>query len=215
MPALSPARELEITRDKIAYWFFRLNGCFTFENFIVHPDGRGSQKTEIDIIALRFPHRQELRTSDHPMEDYQLFQSQEKYASVFFVEFKRNRGSINPAWRNPQNMQSILNAIGVLDNKDIKTASEALCRDYRFSQKEVSFSFVKVGKTCSSNHDIPLLTWDKILRWMYSRYVDYKEQKADHEQWDGVGTDLYELAMEKSEDDFVRHCFLKAGISDC
>jgi len=24
--------------EKIAYWFFRLNGCFTFENLIVHPD---------------------------------------------------------------------------------------------------------------------------------------------------------------------------------
>ena len=214
MPTLSSARKLEITQEKIAYWFFRLNGCFTFENFVVHPESRGPQKTDIDIIALRFPYRQELKTSDHPMKDHQIFHDQDNHASVFFVEVKRNRGSINPSWRNPQNMQSVLNAIGVLHNKNIKTASETLCRDYKFRQKEVSISFVKVGKTCSSNHDIPLLTWDEILRWIHSRYVDYKEQKADHEQWDGIGTDLYELATEKSADAFVWHCFQLAGISN-
>lgn len=220
MATLSSPKELDIKikAEKLAYWFFRLNGCFTFENFVVHRDIRGSQLTEVDIIALRFPHRQELRTSDHPMEDHQLFQGQEKYASVFFVEVKRNKGSINKSWRNPQNMQSVLNAIGVLHNKDIKTASEALCRGYSFSQKEVSISFVKVGKTCSSSHDISLLTWDEILSWMHSRYVDYAEQKADHKQWDGVGTDLYKLATDTykdNADEFVKHCLRKAGISDC
>lgn len=220
MAILSPPKELDIKikAEKLAYWFFRLNGCFTFENFVVHPDECGSQRTEVDIIALRFPHRQELRTSDHPMEDHKLFQGQKKYASVFFVEVKNNKGSINKSWRNPQNMQSVLNAIGVLHNKDIETASEALCRDYRFSQKDVSISFAKVGKSCSSSHDIPLLTWDEILRWMHSRYVDYEEQKADHQQWDGVGTDLYKLATEKcrdNPDEFVRYCLQQAGISDC
>jgi hypothetical protein len=24
--------------EKVAYWFFRLNGCLTIENFVVHPD---------------------------------------------------------------------------------------------------------------------------------------------------------------------------------
>ena len=29
--------------EQVAYWFFRLNGCFTFVNFVVHPDGPGGQ----------------------------------------------------------------------------------------------------------------------------------------------------------------------------
>lgn len=215
----SSPKKPNITAEKLAYWFFRLNGCFTFENFVVHRDSRGSQLTDVDIIALRFLHRQELKTSDKPMEDYPLFRDQKKYASVFFVEVKKNRNrSINRPWRNPQNMQSVLNALGLLHNKDIKTASEVLCRDYRFCQKDVSISFAKVGKTCSSSHNIPLLTWDEILRWMHSRYVDYVEQKADHKQWDGVGTDLYKLATEEyksNPDEFVRYCFQQAGISDC
>ena len=30
-----------IDPEKVAYWYFRLNGFFQIENFIVHPKGRG------------------------------------------------------------------------------------------------------------------------------------------------------------------------------
>ncbi len=49
--------------EKIAYWFFRLNGFLTIENFVVHPelisDGT-SQRTDADILAVRFPYEKNL-----------------------------------------------------------------------------------------------------------------------------------------------------------
>lgn len=223
MPTLSSARELEITRDKIAYWFFRLNGFFTFENFVVHPDENGSQRTDADIIALRFLYRQELRTSDHPMEDYLLFQKQEKYASVFFVEVKKDECDLNGPWtkRDKRNLQRVLNAIGLVPENNVEAASERLYENYRLNQNNISIRFAMIGKTPSSRRDwrdIPQLTWDKILLWMHSRYVDYEHQKANHKQWDSIGDKLYKTATQQYKDDpesFKRHWLRQAGISDC
>ena len=54
-----------LTTEKVAYWYFRLNGYFQMENFIVHPTGKGGQRTDADLIGVRFPHRAE-RLIDDP-----------------------------------------------------------------------------------------------------------------------------------------------------
>jgi hypothetical protein len=51
--------------ERVAYWYFRLNGFFQIENFVVHPERRGSQRTDADLLAVRFPHRAE-RLFDDP-----------------------------------------------------------------------------------------------------------------------------------------------------
>ena len=33
----------------------RLNGCLTIRDFIVHREGGGGQRTDADLIAVRFP----------------------------------------------------------------------------------------------------------------------------------------------------------------
>ena len=200
--------------EKIAYWFFRLNGCFTFENFIVHPDEYGPQRTDADLISLRFKHRQELRTSEHPMEDHPFFQGQENYASVFFVEVKKGECSLNGPWRNPdkRNLQCVLNALGFIAETDIDEVSRALYQDYKYVYREdISIGFAMIGQRQSIRRDwqhIPQLTWNEILHWMYYRYVTYAEQKASNRQWDEAGKKLYRSAtrrFEKDENGFVEH----------
>ena len=51
--------------EKVAYWYFRLNGFLQIENFVVHPERRGGQRTDADLLAVRFPHRAE-RLFDSP-----------------------------------------------------------------------------------------------------------------------------------------------------
>jgi len=58
---------MNIKSEKLAYWYLRLNGFLTIENFIVHPDDRGCQRTDVDILGVRFPNRSELFY--YPMED--------------------------------------------------------------------------------------------------------------------------------------------------
>ena len=62
----SAARPQErLDPEKVAYWYFRLNGFLQIENFVVHPGRRGSQRTDADLLAVRFPHRAEFLL-DHP-----------------------------------------------------------------------------------------------------------------------------------------------------
>src|SRR4051812_7707383 len=72
-----------MTPEQDAYWYFRLNGCLTITNFVLHPDlinpgEKLTQRTDADILAVRFPHRQELLTSEHPMVDARVFDGQAK-----------------------------------------------------------------------------------------------------------------------------------------
>ena len=50
---------MDIHPEKLAYWYLRLNGFLTIPNFVVHPDNGSNQKTDIDILGVRFPYRAE------------------------------------------------------------------------------------------------------------------------------------------------------------
>jgi len=42
--------------EKISYWYFRLNGFFPLVNFVVHRTEEIRYSTDIDLLAVRFPH---------------------------------------------------------------------------------------------------------------------------------------------------------------
>src|SRR2546423_1250095 len=62
LPAERPERP-QTKPELLADWFFRLNGCATIQNFVLHPNLAGSQRTDVDLIAVRFPYRNELAQS--------------------------------------------------------------------------------------------------------------------------------------------------------
>lgn len=67
--------------EKVAYWYFRLNGYFQIENFVVHPERRGAQRTDADLLAVRFPYRAE-RLFDDPLYNWQIVKSRAKDGRV-------------------------------------------------------------------------------------------------------------------------------------
>jgi hypothetical protein len=42
--------------EEYAFWYFRLNGFFLLENFVVHKSALVEQSTESDLLAIRPPH---------------------------------------------------------------------------------------------------------------------------------------------------------------
>ena len=94
MPAANPLRQPSGKPEKLAYWFLRLNGCTTIENFIAHPDDMGSQRTDVDILGVRLPHRSELLTSGKPMHDHPAFTAMPRRIQIIFTEVK---GATEPA----------------------------------------------------------------------------------------------------------------------
>lgn len=188
--------------EKVAYWFFRLNGCLTIENFIVHPDfgdGVSGQRTEADLIGVRFPNRREDLT--RPMKDHPALMVDRHRPLLFFAEVTLKQCKLNGPWTDVRrgNMQRVLRSVGMHTEDEISSVAEALYNKRQFSgsssvvrmfalgDKSTGFASTYPGAVC--------LTWDEMLGFIFSRFEIYQRQKRRNSQWDDVGQHLYKLAV--------------------
>lgn len=204
-----------VTSEGIAYWFFRLNGCLTIVNFVVHPDliqreDPHSQRTDADILAVRFPHRCELITSGNPMDDHHAFNNDGRI-NLIIAEVKRSGYCrFNGPWtRKPdQNMHRVLYAIGAFPREGVPEVAEALYergvyRDEQFNARLFAIAEKRDEKLASP--DVVQLTWREILEFIWRRFRNYSKPKAQHEQWDPLGQRLYDEAQRLSQKEFIEH----------
>jgi hypothetical protein len=208
--------------ERLAYWFCRLNGCATIENFVVHPDEGGSQRTDIDLLAVRFPHRQELLTSSRPMVDHSVFMQFPNRVQVVFVEVKSgNRPcSLNGPWTLPEreNMHRVLYAVGAIPSAFVPEAATRLYRGRLFENDALAVRLLAIGRQTSSKPEmappVAQITWEGVLTFIYERLRDYREVKAHHPQWDSMARNLYRDATNRCEDlsAFVRLWMQRIGV---
>jgi hypothetical protein len=210
------SRGTPLPTEKVAYWFFRLNGCLTMENFIVHADfadGVPNVRTEADIIGVRFPERLEDLTK--PMKDHQKLMVEGHRPLLFFAEVTLNQCKLNGPWTDPGrgNMERVLRSIGMHSENEIAEVSRALYRDCRFSAPSSEVRLFAVGdKTTGMATTYPgaiSLTWREMLAFIHSRFRAYHRQKRLNSQWDSVGRRLFRMAVnEPSQDTFVENARL-------
>ena len=210
-----------ISTEKVAYWFFRLNGCLTIVNFIVHPDlvrrdEPRSQRTDVDILAVRFPHRCELFTSGQPMQDHEVFDSV-GLIDIVIAEVKRGRCNLNGPWtrRPDQNMHRVLYAIGAFSECRVPEVAESLYSDGYYADDMFRVRLFAIGSEKNERllPKVVQLTWDEILEFIYVRLTKYREHKAQHEQWNSVGKYLYCLSEKSSSaNEFVKTVKAAMGI---
>jgi hypothetical protein len=197
---------LTLNPETVAYWFFRLNGCSTIPNFVVHPDRRGSQRTDVDVLAVRFPHRAELLTSGEPMPDHPVFNSDGRI-DIIFAEVKHGLCRLNGPWTNPsdENMQRVLYAVGAFDTRRVPEVALALYQKgiYRDDIYQVRLFAVGDGMNDEIFPTVVQLLWDEILVFIFNRFSRYQTQKAHHGQWDDTGRYLYKFASRCTLDEFV------------
>jgi len=196
----------EMDPETIAYWFFRLNGCATITNFVVHPDRRGSQRTDVDVLAVRFPYRAELLTSGDPMPDHPVFNSDGKI-DIIFAEVKHGLCRLNGPWTNPEdeNMQRVLYAVGAFDSHRAPEVAQALYQAGYYQDDIYRVRLFAVGER-KNNAILPTvvqLPWDEILAFIFDRFTRYQAQKAHHGQWDSTGSWLYALASRRTQEEFI------------
>ena len=120
--------------EKVAYWYFRPNGFLQIENFVVHPERRVGQRTDADLLAVRFPFRAE-RLFDDPndimADDVQQLALSGDLIDVVIVEVKRNQPcTLNGPWtrQDRQNVHRVLAAIGCLPTGRINGAAADIYR---------------------------------------------------------------------------------------
>ena len=191
-----------LSPDRIAYWYFRLNGFFTIENFILHGDSSTNWqvKTDADILGVRFPFRCEPGfVDDTPFVD----QSLSKKPHVIIAEIKRDECKLNGPWsdQTKQNIEYALMAIGYFGKEKVIDIAGILYKDYQYESEDVKIQLVLVGSRRNNEYSdtkkqLVQILFSDILRFIYRRFVGYRMAKKDHQQWDKdlVFTTLWEEA---------------------
>jgi hypothetical protein len=188
--------------EKLAYWYFRLNGFLTIENFVVHPD-RGPQCTEADLLATRFPYRYEA-PNGIPMEDDPLVILDSDRIQILLVEVKACKCDLNLAWidNERRNMQRIISAIGPFKDQDVvNNVSENLykqgwCEHQNVYVSLCCFGLKKNQALLAKYRKVPQITLKSVLPFIHQRFYEYRVPKGDHKQWDEFGKMLWQCVEE-------------------
>ena len=188
----------KIDSENLAYWYFRLNGFLTIQNFVVHPNSGSQQRTEIDIIAARFPYRIELPENENPMQDDDRLKFIPDKIRIVLAEVKTNKCKLNHALINSDggNVHNIISAIGLFESHKVDFVSKKLYEHGYYEDKKFLVSLCCLGKKtnnarCKQFPKVPQLTWNSVLSFIYDRFEKYEIYKRQHQQWDSNGRNLF------------------------
>ena len=186
-----------VTPEKLAYWYLRLNGFLTIENFIIHDERGKQQRTDIDIVAVRFPHRQEALRG---YGDEQAWMDDDPILSSFstpfaaFVEVKTSRCAMNGPWtdKSKGNIPRALRALGALPAEAVQDASEEIYKSGLHQNETIRVGLVSIGRErnpelASAMPDVIQITWDTVKRFIFDRFQRFERVKREHPQWDREG----------------------------
>lgn len=192
--------------DRLAYWYFRLNGFLTTENFVVHPDRGADQGTDADLLAVRFAHRAE--NLERPMRDDPIISACAALANVVIAEVKRGLCDLNGPWTKPEkeNMRRVLKALGCVPESNIEMASDALRGGDVWFDACVQIRVVAIGERRNPALRVQQLTWDDIVDFCIERFDEYQREKSSHDQWSSDGKRLRMLALGHDRT-AIRHTF--------
>jgi hypothetical protein len=210
--------------EKVAYWYFRLNGFLQIENFVVHPQRRGGQRTDADLLAVRFPYRAE-RLYDDPndvmADDEQRLALSRELTDVLIVEVKTNQVcTLNGPWTRleSQNVHRVLAAIGCLPPGRIDGAATDIYRDGIYTTGTgLRIRLVAVGRErsrdlASQYPNVTQLIWPELLAFIWDQFRTYRNQKTQVDQWDAVGRKIKRFADQSDREGFLEEVLRLIGV---
>lgn len=195
---MADEKEVQLTTEKVAYWYFRLNGFLQIENFIVHPEsGGGGQRTDADLIGVRFPHRAERFIDDpaHVMQDdVERLELSENLTEIVIVEVKTNDPcTLNGPWTDEDaaNVQRVLAAIGCFEPCRLAEVATGIYSQGIFEDDKLKLRVRLVTIGASENETlrqdmsgVVQITWPEVLGFIGHRLYEYRSAKNDSPQWD-------------------------------
>ena len=201
---------MNISSEQLAYWYLRLNGFLTTANFVVHPDRGTEQRTDVDVLGVRFPYRAE--NLERPMEDEPRFTCFADKIVLRIAEVKTEQCALNGPWTNPArgNMLRVLLAVGLLPEPEARVAAEALHRRGWYSNQLFHIALTAFGReenpTISKAYpDVEQIRWEQVLTFIHRRFRDYRREKRSHGQWDVAGRQLWDAAdQSRSLREFIK-----------
>ena len=212
-------RPFRMDPEKVAYWYLRLNGFLQIEDFYVHPGGRGSARTDADLLAVRFPHRAE-RLYDDPndimQDDYAGLALSSDQIDVVIAEVKAGRCALNGPWTNPDrwNVHRVLAAIGCISHDGIDCAADDIYRKgFHVSGDQLRIRLVAIGRKANEDvasrfPQVQQVIWRDLLGFIFDRHQRYRHQKSQTDHWDLTGKELKKWATQRRvmREDFIQMC---------
>jgi len=224
-PCGTPQDAPSLSFERLAYWYLRLNGFLQIENFIVH-DEKGSERTDADLLGIRFRHRTErFFDAGSSMVDDAALNLSTRYDDAVIVEVKSNQPcSLNGPWTKPerQNVHRTLAAIGCLPLVDVPKAAECIYEDGVAIFGRTRIRLVSIGGTRSDElgeryPDVLQLTWaSNIIGFVWDRFDDFFLPKEHVERWSGSSADgkrLRDLAKLHSRKEFIAAVGRQIGLT--
>lgn len=188
------------TPERLAYWYLRLNGFLLLENFVLHPDRGTQQRTDADLLGVRFKHRRELLMD--PMEDDPPISDSPAYCNVIIAEVKRGQCALNGPWTNPgsKNIHRVLRAIGCFGKDKDAQAASALYGEGHYLDDDTSCRLIAIGNSRGNMpiQNIPQFLFEDLIQFIHGRFRKYLHQKASVGSWTPDGQRLREMAERHS-----------------
>jgi hypothetical protein len=199
-----------VNPERLAYWYFRLNGFFSTENFIVHPDQGRDQRTDADLLVVRFAHRAE--NLQRPMEDDPRVASCNTFANVIIAEVKTSECRLNGPWTNSElrNMQRVAKSMGCVPDAAITEACQSLYQTGKWSDASATIRLFAIGETRSTALIVgeeQQLTWSEIIQFCRQRFKSYEREKSSVGQWSEDGRILQSACLGRESEAEVRKHF--------
>ena len=205
--------------EHLAAWYFRLNGFFTINNFVLHPSRRGAKRTDADILGVRFPFRAEF--PDAPGGDEHEFARVVDSPYFVIVEVKRGRCELNGPWTDSskQNIHQVLLDLGPFPSEKVPAVADSLYSDGIYNDPDLYCSLLCVGdglstELAASYPRVPQRTWDQVLAFLFERFDTYHRRKADHDSWDDVGQSVWNCWDGKAKHDFMVEAKKQFGLRE-
>jgi hypothetical protein len=193
--------ERAMSHELLTLWFLRLNGYFCVPNFIIHPGAPGPQRTDADILAVRFPYCSEVAGA--PMPQDQSFVLPHRI-DFLIAEVKAGECRLNGPWAAPgkRNVQYVLGWMGFLPEAKVEAVAESLYQRKKWEdpQDQLSVRIACFGGSLSSTsgmREVLQRTHLQSVEFIVDRFQTFDTEKADHKQWDPFITKLFEMASKR------------------
>ena len=194
--------------EHLAYWYFRLNGFLTIENFVVHQERGGGQRTDADILAVRFRNRKELL--EQPMVDDTRVCQCDTFCNVIIAEVKTRECALNGPWtrKEDKNINRVLKAIGCFAPNETDRVAESLYNNGQYVSSCVTCRLFAFGES-KGQLQIPAeqVIWKEVIDFIVQRFKNYRRQKTDVGQWREDGKKLQEAALGRNPSGTIRNLF--------
>jgi len=122
------------------------------------------------------------------------------------AEVKRGRCSLNGPWKDLDNLDYALGAIGF--RSDVDDVSKSLQHTGSYLDGDHRVRLFAIGRSSDENlpKGVAQIMWDRVAVFIYERFRTKRYMKADHDQWDLYGKKLFALAIQAESDNraFVR-----------